>query len=183
MHKITKDFSILDKEKTILAIEIVSKESKNVLLSCCYIPPRDITKNLTDYLISIFQRAQNEKSLIISNFNLDCLDYNDDSNIKHFQRRVFQLGFVPLINKPKKVCKNSATTIGNINTNLFFYNNLKKVIIKSDIYDHFPIIFTIQTGKIKANPKLFIIYIIKETLTRKTMRFPSNNYLISIGGM
>ena len=84
MHKITKDFSILDKEKTILAIEIVSKESKNVLLSCCYRTPRDITENLTDYLISIFQRAQNEKSLIISNFNLDCLDYNDDSNIKHF---------------------------------------------------------------------------------------------------
>ena len=84
MHKITKDFSILDKEKTILAIEIVSKESKNVLLSCYYRPPRDITENLTDYLISIFQRAQNEKSLIISNFNLDCLDYNDDSNIKHF---------------------------------------------------------------------------------------------------
>ena len=55
-----------------------------MLLSCCYRPPRVITENLTDYLISIFQRAQNEKSLIISNFNLDCLDYNDDSNIKHF---------------------------------------------------------------------------------------------------
>ena len=35
MYKIRKDLSISDKDKEILTIEIISKESKNVLSSCC----------------------------------------------------------------------------------------------------------------------------------------------------
>ena len=54
MYKIMKDLSITDKDKEILAIEIIIKESKNMLLSCCYRPPTGITENLTAYLSSIF---------------------------------------------------------------------------------------------------------------------------------
>ena len=72
MYKIRKDLSISDKDKKILTTEIISKESKNMLLSCCYRPPKGITENLTAYLTSIFQRVQNQKkkSFIIGNFNL-----------------------------------------------------------------------------------------------------------------
>ena len=61
MYKIRKDLSISDKDKEILTIEIISKESKNMLISCCYRPPKGITENLTAYLASIFQGVQNEK--------------------------------------------------------------------------------------------------------------------------
>ena len=54
MYKIRKDLSISDKNKEILTIEIVSKGSKNMLLSCCYGPPKEI-------LASMFQGVQNEK--------------------------------------------------------------------------------------------------------------------------
>ena len=46
---------------------------------------------------------------------------------------MFELGFIPLFDKPKRVCKNSATIIGNILTNWVFDNTLKKAIVKSDI--------------------------------------------------
>ena len=73
---------------------------------------------------------------------------------------MFELGFIPLVDKPTKVCKNSATIIDNILTNCVFDNTLKKAIIKSDTSDHFLVTFTIQT----ANAKL--LFIIKENLTR-----------------
>ena len=60
---------------------------------------------------------------------------------------MFELEIFPLIDKPKMVCKYSATIIDNILTNCVFDNTLKKVIIKSEISDHFPITFTIQTEK------------------------------------
>ena len=85
--------------------------------------------------------AKWEKELV--NLNLNCLNYNEDSNIRHFYHKVFELGFIPLIDKPTRICKNSATIIDNILTNCVFDNTLKKAIIS----DYFPIIFTIQTGK------------------------------------
>ena len=60
---------------------------------------------------------------------------------------IFRLRFIPLIDKPARVCKNTTTIIDNILTNCVFDNTLKKAIIESDISDHFPIIFTIQTEK------------------------------------
>ena len=69
-----------------------------------------------------------------------------NSNIRHFYHKVFELGFI-LIEKPTRVYKNSTTKIDNILTNCIFDNTLKKAIIRSDTSDHFPIIFTIQTGK------------------------------------
>ena len=54
MYKLRKDLSISDKYKKILTIEIISKESKHMFLSCCYRSPKGITKNLTAYLALVF---------------------------------------------------------------------------------------------------------------------------------
>ena len=124
-------------------MEIISKESKTMLISCCYRSPKGITENLSAYLASIFQGVQNEKKkiFIIDDLNLNCLNYNEDNNIRHFYHKIFELGFIPLVDKPTRVCKNSATIIDNILTSCVFDNTLKKAIIKNDISDHFPIIF------------------------------------------
>ena len=107
IYEIRKDLSSFDKDKGILTIEIISKESKIMLISCCYRPAKGITEILTVYL-SIFLGVQNEnkKIFIIGDFNLNCLNYNEDSNIRHFYHKVFELGFIPLIDKPTRVCKN-----------------------------------------------------------------------------
>ena len=100
MYKIRKDLSISDEDKEILTIEIISKQCKNMLLSCCYRPLKGLTENLTAYLASIFQGVQNEKkkNFTIADFNLNCLNHKEDSIISHFYHKVFELGFIPLIN-------------------------------------------------------------------------------------
>ena len=101
MCKVRKDLSICEKDKEILIIGIISKESKNMLISCCDRPPKGIMENVTAYLASIFQGVQSEKKKIFisGNFNLNSLNYNEGSNIRHFYHKVFELGFIPLIDK------------------------------------------------------------------------------------
>ena len=65
MYKIRKDLFNSDKDREILTIEIASKESKNMLFSCCYRPPNGITENLITYLTSIFQGVPNEKKKVL----------------------------------------------------------------------------------------------------------------------
>ena len=120
----------------------------------CYRPPKGITEVLTAYPTSIFQRVKNEKkeSFIFGDFNLNCLNNNKESNVRHFYHKVFELEFIPLIDKPERVCKNSATIIDNILTNCVFDDTLKK----ADISHHYPISFTIQTGKNQSKYQTFV---------------------------
>ena len=48
---------------------------------------------------------------------------------------------MPVINKPTRVTKNTATAIDHIFINSVTTNKFKTGIIKSDISDHFPIFF------------------------------------------
>lgn len=58
MYKIEKGLSIFDKEKELITTGIITKESKNTLLSCFYRSPKIVTENLTAYLTSILQTVQ-----------------------------------------------------------------------------------------------------------------------------
>ena len=58
-----------------------------------------------------------KKLFVIGNFYLNCLNYNEDSNIKHVDHKLFELGFIPFTDKLTRVCKNSMKRIGNIFTN------------------------------------------------------------------
>ena len=57
---------------------------------------------------------------------------------------LFKLNVVPLINKPTRVSRKSATAIDNILTNNFADHSLEAGIIKTDISDHFPIFVIIE---------------------------------------
>ena len=51
---------------------------------------------------------------------------------------------IPTINKPTRVISYTATAIDNIITSSIFNNDFESAIIKTDVPDHFPIIFTIK---------------------------------------
>ena len=57
------------------------------------------------------------------------------------------------INKPTRVISYTATAIDNIITSSIFNNDFESAIIKTDVSDHFPIIFTIKlkTSNLYAN--------------------------------
>ena len=70
-----------------------------------------------------------------------------------FTTNCLSLGFV----YSARLCKSSATIIGNVVINCVANNKLKKSIIKSDISDYLPVIFAIQRKRqsLAKNKKIF----------------------------
>ena len=54
---------------------------------------------------------------------------------------MFEFSMIPTINKPARVTKYTATAIDNIITNCIINSDFKSAIVKTDLSDHFPIIF------------------------------------------
>ena len=51
---------------------------------------------------------------------------------------------IPTLNESTRITTNTATVIDHTITNSFFENDFKSVIVKTDILDHFPVIFKIK---------------------------------------
>ena len=148
MYKVRNDLSISDCNREFLTIEIINKESKNTIITCCYKPPRANTETFTAHLQLMFHKCSLEKKkiFVLGDLNLNALNYEESGEIKNFYDELFQYGIIPLINKPTRVTSTSATLIDNILTNSFFDTSLKKGIVKTPISDHFPIFTSFQTS-------------------------------------
>ena len=82
-----------------------------------------------------------QKTIFHGDFNLNCLDYNKNLEIRTFYNRIFAHGCIPLITKPTRVASKTGSLIDNIFTNFIFgiSMKLKKIIIKTDVSEHFPV--------------------------------------------
>ena len=132
---------------------------KNIIVSCCYKPPDGNWKNHCNHLQKILTNATKENKLyfVTGDFNLNCLEFPQSSEIRHFFNSMFEKGAIPLINRPTRVTTSSVTLIGNIFTNSVFDTSLKNGKIKSSISDHFAIFAAIRLSNEKTrNPKIKI---------------------------
>ena len=69
---------------------------------------------------------------------------SENTKVQNFVNRIFEFSMIPIINKPARVTTYTATAIDNIITSSIFDNHFESAIIKTDVSDHFPIIFTIK---------------------------------------
>ncbi|XP_065684202.1 glutamate racemase-like [Hydra vulgaris] len=72
-------------------------------------------------------------------------------SVRNFLHLVFQNGFIPTINKPTRITKNSATSMDQIITNKFTDTKVKTGIFISDISDHFSIFIATQNYNLSKN--------------------------------
>ena len=148
-YRVLDNLSISDDDGEFLSIEIINEHSKNFIVSCCYRPPKGNINNFSTHLNMIFDNANSNKKkfFVLGDYNMNCINYEENSDVRNFYNNVFQHGAIPLINKPTRVTTTTATLIDNIITNCFFEKSLKKGIIKSSISDHFPIFVVFDNNK------------------------------------
>ena len=93
------------------------------------------------FLNCIFHKTKksNKKLHIAVDFNLNVLDHDNCKKVQNFLDLLFQNNIIPIINKPTRVTKKTATAIDHIITTCFADTNFKTAIYKSDISNHFPI--------------------------------------------
>ena len=125
-------------------IEIINGKFKNIIIGTIYRPPKNRFNKFENDLKTILTKLDkcNKPCYIMGDFNIDLLKYNYCNFSTEFFNQFSSSGYTPLISKPTRIAKSTATLIDNI-----FTNNLSKTehlngILLNDISDHFPI-FTI----------------------------------------
>ena len=116
--KIREDLSESDEHKEILSLEVSYKNSSNILLSCCYKPPKGDNGILSMFLKKVFKKSAAEKKpyYLIGDLNMNCFEYFENEKVANFYNSLFECGAIAFINKLTRVAKKSATTIDNVIT-------------------------------------------------------------------
>ena len=86
-------------------------------------------------------------------FSINFLDFETNKNVQDFLNLMLRYNMIPLTNEPTRVIKHSANTIDHIIINsVIGHNDFKSAIIKTDLSDHFTIVFAIKTDETTQRP-------------------------------
>jgi hypothetical protein len=90
--------------------------NKTLLLGIVYRPPRYNHDEFMEILLDIFSKIHQKKAacILMRDFNYDLLTADHDSHTELFLENMYCHSFIPLINRPTRVGKHSATLIDNI---------------------------------------------------------------------
>ena len=131
-------------------LEISTKTSKKLILSLNYRPPNGDTTLFEKHMKSILSKNEATKKEVIpiGDFNMNLLDFDKNKRVQSFVDLMFRFGMIPTINKPTRVTRNTATAIDHVFTNIIMDNiEIKTAIVKTDILNHFPVIFATKKNR------------------------------------
>ncbi|XP_065650433.1 MATH and LRR domain-containing protein PFE0570w-like [Hydra vulgaris] len=153
--KLRKEMCSITKDFELLTVEVLNDASKNVILHVIYRPPSGNIKAFSKHFKGLITKKDTYGKLIycVSDLNLDFLDYENNKNVRNLTNIIFQNGFIPTINKPTRITKNSATLIDQIIINNFKNIKVKTGIFVTDISDHFPVFIISQKSINKISEK------------------------------
>ena len=113
------------------------------MLNLVYRPPNDDHKELENcFKSSLSKREISCKDVVLAgDLNINLLDFDGNKRFQNFVNLMFHFGMIPIINKPTRVIRQTASAIDHIITNSIMYTGFKSGITKTDISDHFPVFF------------------------------------------
>ena len=82
--------------------------------------------------------------ILAGDFNINVLDFEKNKKVQNFVNLMFQFGLVPTINKPTGVTNKTISAIGHIIADSIYNKDFETGIIKTDIFDHFPVIYAFK---------------------------------------
>ena len=106
-YKLGSDLNITSVTIECLCIEILNKQSKNVILNLSYRPPQGDTKLFWKHLQDLLLRHDicKKEVFIKGDFNINFLDFENSKEVQSFVNLMFRCGMVPAVNKPTRVTR------------------------------------------------------------------------------
>ena len=120
-----------------IAIEIITKESKNVLIATHYRPPSS-SKHLCKHFNDIFNESlslycsESKETILLGDMNADYLKKNDNKELKSI---IQQNGFTQIIKNPTRITKDSKFLIDIIAT-IYPVNIVSSCVTATSLSDH-----------------------------------------------
>ena len=162
IHEERKDLKMISPviESVFIEIEKTSiNTDKNCIVGVVYRPPNSNMQAFMESLIPMIKKITDEKKLlyIMGDYNINLLNSDSHKDTGDFINSMYSLSMFPLINKPTRITKYSATLIDNIFTNHLGENfQFLQGILYTDISDHMPI-YHITTNRIMCSKDRYVI--------------------------
>ena len=119
-------------------IKVLNKKQKNIIIGCVYKHPKHEVSGFTNNFITpLLDKLSNENKdiMIMGDFNINLINYNDDKNTGNFLDTMFSHSFLPYVTTPTRITRNTKTLIDNIYYNKPL-NNIISGNLSSIISDH-----------------------------------------------
>ena len=152
-YKNRNELEHFDSELESLFIEIskeVFQTSSDIMIGVLYRMPNSSIEVFNDRITDILNVANRENKLIylLGDINIDFLKTDEHSPTSSFVDTLYSYNVFPLITKPTRVIKNSATLIDHILTNnLDSESRHKQGILCTDISDHYAVFHISENNK------------------------------------
>ena len=104
-----------------LCVKIINKKSKNILINAQYRQSAGNFNEFEAYLNTFFAKSKttDKTCFLVGDSNLNLIDYQSNAKVRNFVNLIFQHSLVPIVNKPTRATKHTATHIDYIITNSF----------------------------------------------------------------
>ena len=147
-YLIRNDLNVITSTQECFAIEITVSRGKNIVILVIYRPPSSSVVDFNTYFDDILQclTKENKHLYIMGDFNLDLLKSSSNTRINTFLNNVYANGLTPMINKPTRLTKTTASLIDNIFINSYT-SNVNAGIIYSDVSDHLPVFVVLNNAQ------------------------------------
>ena len=120
-----------------LSIELELKKKK-ITVCCIYRPPNRNISEFTAQIELLLQKYRNKTVFFVGDMNINILNYSSHNDTNDFLNLMYSRGYYPLITKPTRLTRKTASLIDNIFTNELQYATKSGVFI-CDVSDHLPI--------------------------------------------
>ena len=136
-----------------------------------YHPPNSNIVDFNNTMHSILEKVTQYPCHIIGDFNLDLLKHDKHPPAENFLDIMYANSFIPMINRPTSLTKDTCTLIDNIYTNHYsIKNDNYSGILTTDISDHFPVFHVSpKSCEYPTNNEYKTIHVINEIKTLKFM--------------
>ena len=127
-----------------------------------------------DKMNMIMSKVMNEQKecLLLGDFNIDLLRYNQHNITNDFLNTMFSHSFLPTINQPTRITSHTATSIDNIFSNCLAQNDhTVSGILFADISDHLQVFTLIpQQNQTDENPAVLTRRLINQQTKKQSSK-------------
>ena len=117
-YKLIPDLMIYKKrDLESVFIEIIQKNSKNMIVGCIYRHPRMQHNEFNEKYLKPFSEklvSENKEVILLGDFNIDLLKCDSNKNVSDFLDIIYSTNLVPNITSPTRLTSRSQTLIDNI---------------------------------------------------------------------
>jgi hypothetical protein len=155
------DLDIMNESLEVMFVELLKGETgleKNAIIGLVYRPPNQDVNIFVDTITEKLSQVRNEHKImfLMGDFNVNILNHEEHIPTSEFLECMYSNSMFPLISKPTRITKDTATLIDNIFvTSNYVESSILNGMFVTQISDHLPVFTICYKNKVNTRSQSY----------------------------